>query len=332
MRSVIMDRWGLDSAFQHLGGDHYEEALNHHMSYLYLMYKEAYLKRCADQCWENFLTAIVLWDEIWSVNHGPFDWDYLFGGKVSAASQHMDKIMRELTPFELDKKLLNDYYLLDDHGSSDPNFWEIEYDTINDLYVNPSLQARTAKYQAISRCLGIPYLAHPLRADNIIHSDTQKDFSRKDVLNKVDTELAEYYKYINAELGRDLYQFQYPVLIDLIKQGTSTPEEELLEALELREQPDVANFRKAMDPIERAVQSGKKQDLLQELQFVSDLARKITTKYQKKGALIGEFSLSVPRSASISIPFQLWRRPGKKYRPQVTFIRRLVKYGVDERT
>lgn len=337
MRSVMMDRWGIDSAVQYLSGELHQAGSYYpgygHFGYDLLAYHEAYLKRCTDQCWENFLTAIVLWDEIWSFNEEPFDWEFIFGGKISRAPQYLNKIIHPVNPFMIDEDLLMDYHLLIGMSSAGDFHLRLRHEMAHNLYRIPSLWARTLSYQAISQCLGVPYLAHPFRAEQIIGDDGQNSFSRKDVLKRVDKELNAYYSYINAELGRNLYQFHYPVLIDMIKQRASTPEEELTVAMELREEPDVSDFREAINSIEQGVQNGKSQELIGELEFVSDLAKKITTKYKGKGVTQGEFSISIPFSASVSIPWPKIRLNDlkNKYKPQATFIRRLINYGVNER-
>ena len=328
MRSVVMDRWGLDSAFQRLGGDSYRSGNDFHLDDNIYIYKEAYSQKCTDLCWENFLTAVVLWDEIWSFNNGPFDWDHLLGRKASAMSQYLNEIIHQVDPCMIDENLLCEYHLLINSSTVPSFFREMEIDKIDGLYVNPSLCARTFSYQAITQCLGLPYLAHPLRENSIILEGYQENFSRRDVLKRVDEELERYYCYINEELGRSLYQFRYPVLIDMIKRRASTSEEELFAALEIREEPDVLNFRDAMNFIEHAVQNGRSEKIINELELVSGLAEEITKKHEDKGAALGEFSISVP-FVSISFPFPRWRR--KKYKPQATFIRRLVNYGVNER-
>lgn len=332
----MMDRWGIDSAFQYLSGGLYKaegDHYNHHYAHNLLAYQEAYLERCTDQCWENFLTAIVLWDEIWSFNQEPFDWGDIFRGKVSKASQYLNKIIHSVDPFMIDESLLMDYHLLVGMSSADDFSLRLRHEMARNLCIAPSLRIRTFSYQAISQCLGVPYLAHPFRADQIIGNDDQNSFSRKDVLKRVDKELNEYYSYVNTELGRNLYQFHYPVLIDMIKRKASTPEEELTVAMEFREEPDVSDFREAINSIEQAVQNGESQEMIGELEFVSALAEKITTKYKGKGVTRGEFSISIPFSASVSIPWPQIRLSDlkNKYKPQATFIRRLINYGVNER-
>lgn len=329
MRSVVMDRWGLDSVFQRLGGDSYRGRNDFHLNDDFYIYKEAYSQKCTDLCWGNFLTAVVLWDEIWSFNKGPFDWDNLLGRKASTMSQYLNEIMHQVDPSMIDQNLLNEYHLLTDFTTGPYSFLGMEIDVIYGLYVNRSLCARTFSYQAISQCLGLPYLAHPFRENSFIREDFQESFSRMDVLKRVDKELERYYRHINEELGRNLYQFQYPVLVDMIKQRASTPEEELFAALEIREEPDVLNFRDAMNSIEQAVQNGCSQKIISELELVSGLAEEITKKREDKGATLGEFSISFPFAASISFTFPPW--PKLKYKPQATFIRRLVNYGVNER-
>ena len=330
MRSVVMDRWGLDSAFQRLGGDSYQSGNDFHLDDNFYIYKEAYSKKCTDLCWENFLTAVVLWDEIWSFNKGPFNWDYLLGRKASAVSQYLNEIMHQVDPFMIDQNLLSDYHSLTNHTTGPSYFTRMEIDAINGLYVDPSLCARTYSYQAISQCLGLPYLAHPFRENSIICENIQENFNRMDILKRVDKELERYYRHINRELERNLYQFRYPVLVDMIKRRASTPEEELFEALEIREDPDVLDFRDAMNSIEQAVQNGCLPKITSELELVSGLAEEITKKHENKGATLGEFSISIPFAVSASFPFPLWRKT--KYKPQTTFIRRLINYGVNERT
>lgn len=336
MRSVMMDRWGIDSAFQYLSGGlqgagSYPLVYNH-FGYDLLAYQEAYFKKCTDQCWENLLMAVILWDEIWSFNQEPYDWESIFRGRTSIAPQYLNKIIRSVNPPMIDRKVSAEYYLLTDQHSISRHL-QLKHNMMHNLCVTPSLRARTFSYQAISQCLGIPYLAHPFRVDSVINNNSQNSFSRKDVIKRVDEELNAYYSYINAELGRDLYRFHYPVLIDMIKQNASAPEDELLFAMELREESDVSDFRKAINTIEQAVQDGKSQELLGELEFVSDLAKKITTKYKGKGVTQGEFSISIPFSVSTSIPWpQIMLRDLKnKYKPQATFIRRLIDYGVNKR-
>lgn len=70
--------------------------------------------------------------------------------------------------------------------------------------------------------------------------------------------------------------------------------------------------------------------IISELELVSGLAQEITKKHENKGATLGEFSISIPFAVSISFPFPPWRK--KEYKPQTTFIRRLMDYGVNERT
>jgi len=188
---------------------------------------------------------------------------------------------------------------------------------------------RTLGYQYISNSLGVPFLAHPSRSyyKFLDISECNRIFTRRDIINKIDKELMEYYvKVVNKEIGREYLKFEYPVLIDMIKKGASTPEEELRRALEIREEKYVVAFREHVFQVEQVINQGNTQALLGVLKSVSDLAKDITTKYARN-IYVGEISISITPSFSIPISIKTKRKHGL----HTTFIRKLLEFGVYER-
>ena len=331
MGSIMMDRWSIESIINFLKGSLGEfETFNNDIEdrknckniegddYDY----EFFPDEANIQCWDNFLTAIVLWDEIWSLHHeNMYKWKNIFSNDKLV--QNLNNSIHQLEKEAIDKSLLSAYIML----SSNLN-----------EYFQRSIYERTLGYQILSNGLGVPFLAHPSRREYFIHRRTYdfyrttynsirfSHFSRRDIFNRIDDELMEYYDQINKEVGRKLYSFNYPVLIDYIRKDTQTPAEELEKAIELKMDNDVVVFREKLFDIEQSIKLGNTQMILSELKMVSDLAKDITNKYQKR-IDIGEFTISL--SPSLTIPISI--KKNKRRELHATFIRRLLNYGVYER-
>jgi hypothetical protein len=316
MSSILMDRWSVDSLYKYISvkgnvtpSYYYFDKDNYFdHDYYYLNRHNIDYHDFIPQCWDNFLTAIVLWDEIWSFRaEHAYNWkDIIDNRKIDK----IDGIIHKIEQSAIEESLMFIYETLSNKG-------------INTIYDIPE---RALWYQLISNSLGVPYFAHPSRKEYSFIDESCEFFTRLDLINKIDKELLEYYKKINEELGRDMLSFKYPVLLDFIRKGTQTPEEELEKALELRMDNDVVVFRNQLFGVEQSIKNGNTQMILSELKMVSDLAKDITNKYQKQ-VNIGELTISLSPSFSIPINFT----NNKKRELHATFIRRLINFGVYER-
>ncbi len=299
----MMDRWSIHSIYRYIR-DLYNPLDDHGHPELY-MHGEFYTL----QCWENFLIAIVLWEEIWSFDLNRYK-KYNINNTMDVALGKIAKIVRTVEESDLADSLREIHQTLSERR-------------IADYYDSPR---RTLMYQLASNSLGIPYFPHPSRKEYLFIDESYEYFTRLDLIDKVDRALLEYYKKINGELGRNILSFNYPVLLDFIKKDTQTIEDEINRALALRMDKDVVVFRDQLFHIEQSIMRGDTQLLLSELKMVSDLAKDVTNKYQKRTNL-GEFTIAL--SPSLTIPLSLGKN--KKRALHATFIRRLIDFGVYER-
>lgn len=310
MSSIMMDRWSIESIYLHMLEAYPKGEDFLHIGYVQGLNGGSFISRC----WDNFLIAILLWDEIWSFRlherykHDKYPlsplWEDTEDHPEGVLLDKIDKIIHNIEQSDIDESYKNIYETLSIEGI--------------DLYDN--IFRRAKLYQLMSNSLGIPYFAHPSRR---LFTDY---FTRLDLFEKVDRELMDYYNKINKELGRNILNFNYPVLLDFIKKDTQTIEDEFDRAMELRMNDDVVIFRKQLFDIEQSIMRGDTQLLLSELKMVSDLAKEITNKYQKRTNL-GEFTIAL--SPSLTIPLSLGKN--KKRALHATFIRRLIDFGVYER-
>lgn len=315
MSSIMMDRWGLDCAMDYLQYGNKETRpkeyfIHHYWNWDWVPHiGENSIDNLMQQCWDNFLTAIVLWDEIWS-SQFPKDWKKILSATTSQVQiSKLDNIIHLVD----DSMLRSDLQLLYDDLRMQPN------------YLQTSFLERTNKYQMLSFSLGIPYLAHPHRINSGF--EDQSTFNRNDIISQVDKELESYYFEVKKKWGLKALNFKYPVLIDYIVKDAASPKEELLAALSLRKDPDIVGFRESMYEIEQSILRGDIALVDQVLQRVSDLAKEITTKHKRKG-ITGEFTLSIDGPGFV-FPFHLKAKNGNKL--QITFIRKLLDYGVHGR-
>jgi len=314
MSSIMIDKWSIENVIGYLGGNVNNYKIN---EYYHNRIEDLYHNPTTFEiCWENFITAIILWDGIYSFNcQFIYDWKKSLKNKYLADS--LEKIIYQVE-LNMINDSLRDIYIELSTGTS---------------MLSPQSCERTLGYIIISNSLGVPFLAHPSRIYNDSYLFILNSlFTRLDIIDKIDKELNKYYLKVNEEIGRKFLKFNYPVLIDMIKKEAHTPEEELKIALEMREQKDVVLFRKKIQEIEQVINQGNTQVLMTELKLVSDLAKEITTKFDKK-VFIGEFLISFTPSIGITPGFSRPISINTSIKPRLhtTFIRRLLNFGVNER-
>jgi hypothetical protein len=306
MSSIMMDKWSIITVLQHLCANIKTKRFEHG----YIDEMEGSLTACLN----NFLLAVVLWDEIWSFNiDNNYSWMDIFGKRENLANT-FQTLIHQPDASVLPNDLLSIYRDLSEKNTMDSD----------------GLVQRGIAYQQISSFLGVPFLGHPLREGWLLDHYRKNIFTRVDIINRVDKELITYCEKINAELGRDLLKFNYPVLINFIRQEAGNNLENQLEvALELRDATDVVAFREQMFYMEQIVAQGNIQAIKEHLDSVSELAKDITTK-RKKEISLGEFILSLfPPYISLSVPIKI---PIKKTSGlHITFINRLLEFGLHGR-
>jgi len=295
MGTVMMDNLGLDAAIRHLMDP---------------------AREISDQVWINFLTAIVLWDEIWYLDSPEYTnpWLRKLGEDSRLAS--LCSIL-----FPVDDVLIDTY----DQQISDDWLNSITYPEMHSL---DARMTRTPLYIILSNLLGVNILLHPSRAQESRIEILDQFFTRLDIFSRVDWELFAYYTSINEKMHRAMWKFEYPVLFDYIRKNTCSREEELQAAVALRENKDLIAFKELITDIEQKVNDGDTQLLLTQLDIVSNAAREITTKYNRKMDL-GELKLSLKPSLSKTIPIKV--RCHRDLKIHTAFISKLLEFGVSKR-
>ena len=257
-----------------------------------------------DVCMSYFTTAIVLWDELcYPV------------GKSFYSSNDLYFSPNETSEF-LSKLLVAKHY------ESNSNSPEILY---------ARLEERSELYLNIANSWEMNYLPHPNRVryleENCLHN---LGFERIKIIENLDNDLKGYYAEINNKYGRGICNVKYPLLYDYIRQNCDTPVDELRAALELRNDKNIIEFRKSLNYLDNAFNSGNIRDIDVAFKQLEELSETITAPRSK--TLIAKMSIKL----STPLPFvglsvsKTFKFPEKKI-INMTFLTKLADYGVSER-
>jgi len=330
LKTVLTDNWNIESALIY-----YEAKIANN--------NERFHDADTYMSWYSFLTMLVMWDKIlYHKNHLSLFWQ----GIISYAdTEPLNKLKSFLQEIDMDKNPCDKYldsssnsYEPIDIGKSDTpeGFSEYLYgyllqvpeQSYSTITVEEDIVSQGAlRYLFLSNQLGVSYVPHPRRSQYLIDNKMiWNNFSRLDILNKIDREMSEYYRLLNEKLGRNLYKFQYPLFYDYLRKNAKTIEEELQLALSLREDKDVKCFRESIETVENNVNSGNTQSLLVALEATSTITKEITQKY-KKEIVIGELTIGLTPSINIPLKFS---KSEKTY--HTTFLQKLADFGVNDRT
>ena len=120
----------------------------------------------------------------------------------------------------------------------------------------PYEEKQAIRYLIDANAYGLDYLPSVERQRILEHSTLPNLFSRRDVLDQVDSELQKYYERVNQHLPRRRIQYDFPVLIDYLIDKYSTSKDVFRAALDLKHNPIVEAFRKEMDCLEAEFRNG----------------------------------------------------------------------------
>jgi len=311
----MMDNWSLENSFVYLQ-DNTISTRTHHGNP-----NESRLSS-----WINFLNALVLWDEIWFYSsYYSYGWKNVRGKlrEQNLPLEELDKIIHPIDEMFVDTKSieeLNHYLESMFHGA---------------------VERGAIYYRELSNLLGLNVLLHPARSTPEAESayeeyfaafanrkKFQKNFSRLDILDRVDRELLDYYDNIKRELGRDFFQIQNPVFYDYIGRNARTPREAIDVAISLREDSDIIRFKGQIDEVEGKINSGNTQALLALLKQVADAAQEITNQYNRETHLC-DVKISFKPDISKTIPIKF--NASKERKVHLAFFSKLLEFGVYER-
>lgn len=300
MAEVLLDNWGLSECVRRKfrGEDWYEsyDSMDLHSEEL---------------CWQNFLTSIILWDDIYVNSHhgllkmsdkndiGIEDYSYSFDSLTNMAKRWLNTNFLNFSFVHV----ANERFELESLSKSDEIYKLFktlkapEFDTLNDEH--KSLLFSGYRYVLQANELGYNYLPHPERAQFLLKSGVfTNSFNRQVYIDILDKEVKKYVEEVNNLCGNNLLDTKFPVLYEFIAKETSSPQEQFKYAIELRNNKDVVKFRESVNQIEELLQNGNILELKRSLDCTKEICDVITTDLYKTHL---SFSVSLGLSPAINI-------------------------------
>ena len=181
-------------------------------------------------CWQQLLTAIVLWDNLYYLpDRGSISIGFTDYCKLGVNKLDGEWVFEEFYSI----------YSVKGEDSLSPFEFESQY--------FESLDA----YAVASSLYCADVFLHPSRRADFELFDFAKTFNALKLLNLLDDEARKYVEKMNEELKMDIY-LDIPFLYGYIRKNASTINDEFNIAKELRNKKEVVSFRKEIEGLKEA--------------------------------------------------------------------------------
>lgn len=220
MQGLLLDNWGICKIITRTSGFDNEKYWN-----------KEYI---------DLLEAIVLWDDLYyPENEYSYWWKRL--GVTHSINNIVKPIKNERNKF--DKEI------------------DIMIKNIPKIDDFPELVSVGAlRYMLFSNKLGINYLPCKERSLFLEQSNfcySWENIDRLGIIDVFDKEVIKYYKELNDFFGKNIFTFEFPLLIDYIIQNTPDNMSYIEYAIKLREDKCVVAFRRYLNEVEIAINNAE---------------------------------------------------------------------------
>lgn len=262
----------------------------------------------------NVIVAIVLWDDVYIFSERFSSW-YVEG--IDYFNQYcnnfhiLDTTTRLDMPNDLRKMLLDHFFERYEDPRTGVSSYRVSFQ-----------DKRALEYLFTANINGLDYMPSIERQMILERYNYTSFFLRKDVISKVDKELERYYKQANQSISVKRIKYVFPVLLDYLLERYDI-EDIIKGAFELKQNRSLVKFRKSMDLLDKAWESGN-------IKYIDDYFKEIeriigvlsgTIKCDKKFG----FTASIPLALSVDMAVPL-KRPF-----HLVFLKDLAFYGIKNR-
>lgn len=278
---------------------------------------------------QNYLNALVLWDNILTIKDGGYPYLRRSTRWLRTSDWDREEYMLDITARELQIQRIPvvDEDIYNEVASGIANDWLVDKEISNDSFDIQTIND-TIFYLLLGCNLEKNVLLSSERADFANQSGiTDKIYSRVDIMNLIDSDVNNYYKEINGSLGKNIFKLTNPLLIDYIYSSSTDIKDAIYIASQLRKEKDVIEFRKAMDAIDIALNTGNIVEFKQYIDNIAEIVNQITKLGDKMKSVEINVSITPAISVPISVPVPYLHVPKKKML-NLNFLYHLVEYGL----
>ncbi len=322
MSKVVIDNWGLSTCLS--------KRFNNFRENYGEIYSEEFIWDDADECWENLLNAIILWDKIY-INQ---DW------RTPSVTANTIVNLSNLVPLK-SNQFIRPVCITDHRNVSMEVFKgcveyklqriykELEKETENKVSKSEQiLLLRGYDYMLEANYLGCAYLPHPRRSKLLYDSGIfRREFDAQVYIDIIEKDVREYINAVNELSQHQLLSTHFPILYQFISSMATTPSEELAVAVSLREDKNVIQFRKSVNNIERELLRGDIQALRASLIQTKEICKKVANSLYGR-PLTYEVTLGLSPAINVGTNFEFRVSSGI----HTTFLTDLLEFALKGKT
>lgn len=258
---------------------------------------------------QNYLYALVLWDDIYALKSDNISRSVL--EKQMGIDEALEKYynVKSISYFVSDLKyeaiVQSEKYLID-----------------GDEEYNGVVQS-SFFYMLLGLELGYNTYLSKDRARFVKESGIFNHFERTDIINRLEKDVLDFYKEMNEKVGKNFISFKTPLLLDYITRNCDKLSEAIALAKEIRKEKDVIQFRKAMDKMEDSLNNGDFVAFNQYLSIIPDIVSGI----KKAGYEETSTTIIVTVPPAISKDIKTYKLDKKMI--HLNFLVDLAKFGME---
>lgn len=275
---------------------------------------------------QDFLFALVLWDNVYSMNADNLVYDYKNGIHFTSLPAQRREYKDTLSDLCNIKKL---------KGWSE-EFISVAEDIYTESYEkeDPMVAQGTILYMLLGYNFNLNILISSERTKFALDEGLRVQllkYSRLNFMQALDKEVIEYYDEINKKIGNKVICYNAPVFIDYICKNAVSFRDAINIAMQLKYEPEVLDYRKTMDKMEKSLNEGNIIKFNQYISMIPEIVHAITHKRSITTTI--EVGFSPLPSYSISLPFGIDLEKLRKLplKFNLRFIKDIAYYGLNNR-
>lgn len=293
---------------------------------------------------QNYLNALVLWDDIFAIR----DTNYRMYQYIRGTSRWMEssnwysskwysgswdkKIEEKMLDITARKLQIKRIPIMDED-----TYIQLAFRIAHEWYKNKDIISYGFNLRTINDAIFYLLLGCNLDKNVLLSSERanfanqsgiiDKIFSRVDIMNLFNSDVMNYYSEINKSLGKNIFKLENPLLIEYVCSSSTNLKDAISIALQLRKEKNVIAFRKAMDAIDIALNTGNIVEFNQYIKDISEIVNQIT----KLESNIKSAEINVSITPAITVPIKIpIRIPRKSFSKKINlnFLYQLAEYGL----
>lgn len=280
---------------------------------------------------QRYLYALVLWDAIYKAPRRSVS-----AQAYSESNKRRQKKNKENKVIKCIKSTIFDLPFDYEYDEIETVAEDIYFEWMfNDEYEESrSVKRDVYFYLTLGQIANMNILLSEQRANFVQESGiAKKIWSREDVLKYLDKEIYEICKEIYSFMDKEIISIQTPLLVDYICEYSTSLQDAINIALQLKEHKDVIHFRQTMNLLDDSINEGNTLRFKEYVDGLSEIVAQLSSKDVPTKKIEMKFTITPSlANPSISAMFGIPIEYNKKRKMNMNFLIELARHGLTHNT